>query len=420
MALSVRFLGKEIFGFEKSHETRSLENPKVSLTDADSINAFIGEAYKSFSGANVTPNTALSISALYRGIALLSGQIASLPLGVYRRDNDGNRFVADEHPAHNLLHTAPNHLYTSFIFRETMMVHLLLLDGNFYAYIERGKDYRPSKLWMLDPKQVRPILTDGQMFYFVTGFAEPIPARDMIHVPGLGFDGIKGLTPLKVAAQSIGYGITLQEFSQRFFSNGANVGHVIEHPNVMKKDQFDMFRESWDRAYEGVQKSHKTAILQGGAKLTKVGVAPEEAQFIESRKLSITDIARIIGVPPHKIYDLERSTFSNIEHQALEFVQDSIIPWIVRIEQEFNRKLFTNAEMSFYYCKHNVNGLLRGDVKTRSEYYQKMIQTGVMKPDEARALEDMNKEGGLASELFYPMNFKTESQYKAESNGNNQ
>lgn len=410
MAFEIKIFGKEILSY------RSLENPNTSLSDPDVVNSLLGDGYKSASGAKVTPQTALSISAFYRGVALLAGHMASLPLSVYHRGADGNRAVAYDHPTYRLLHDSPNHLFTSFTFRETMMVHLLVLDGNFYSIIERDAAYRPVRLWMLDPKQVTPILVDGQMFYFVNGFAEPFPARDIIHVAGLGFDGIKGLTPLRVAAESIGYSITLQQFSQNFFKNGANVGAVVEHPSKMTEDQYRMFRDSWERAYAGIHNTGKTAILQGGAKLNKVGIAPEEAQYLESRKHSVTDIARILGVPPHKIYDLERSTNNNIEHQGLEYVQDSLLTWITRTEQEFNRKLYTGAEIGKTYCKYNVNGLLRGDVKSRSEYYSKMVAAGIMTPDEARQYEEMNTMGGMASELHFPLNSKTENQLKSSTN----
>jgi HK97 family phage portal protein len=411
MAFSISLFGKELISY------RSLEDPANSLSDPDVVNAFTGNGvYKSFSGQSVTPKTAMTVSAFFRGVSLLAGQIAALPLSVYRKDENGHRVEAVRHPVHKLLHTEPNHLYTSFVFRETMMVHLLVSDGNFYSIIQRDGNFRPAKLWMCDPKQVFPIMVEGQMFYFVNGFCNPFPARDMIHVLGISFDGIKGLTPLKYHAQSIGYSLTLQEFSQRFFKNGANVGAVVEHPTKMTKDQYEMFRDSWDRAYAGTQNTGKTAILQGGAKLNKVGIAPEEAQYLESRKLSVTDIARILGVPPHKIYDLDKATFSNIEQQGIEFVQDSLLTWIRRIESEFDRKLFTEREKGSMYSKFNVSGLLRGDAAARGDYYSKMVGAGIMKPDEARAKEDMNAVGGLADELHFPLNNSTESQIKAKGN----
>ncbi len=412
MAFSLNLFGKEIMSY------RSLENPANSLSDPDVVNAFTGgDSFVSSSGQSVTPTKAMRVSAFFRGVDLLSSQIAALPLTVYKKDSSGNRFEAADHVVNRLLHTEPNHLYTSFVFRQTAMVHLLVEDGNFYSIIERDNNYMPKRLWICDPKQVRPIMTDGQMFYFVNGFREPFPARDMIHVLGLSFDGIVGLTPLKYHAQSLGYSLTLQEFSQRFFKNGANVGAVVEHPNKMTVDQYEMFRDSWDRAYAGTQNAGKTAILQGGAKLNKIGIAPDEAQYLESRKHSVSDIARILGVPPHKIYDLEKATFSNIEQQGIEFVQDSLLPWIRRFESEFDRKLFTEAEKRMpMYSKFNVSGLLRGDAAARGEYYSKLTGAGIMTPDEVRAKEDLNAKGGMADELHYPLNTTTESQLKAKGN----
>lgn len=417
MAFSFKIFGREVLSVS-SPEARSIaEDPSKSLTHPDVIDALTGSGqFTSTSGKSVTPTTAMTVSAFFRGVSLLAGQIATLPLSVYTIDENGNRKVASSHPVHRLLHTEPNHLYTSFVFRETMMVHLLVVQGNFYSIIERDGNFRPTKLWMVDPKQVWPVIYEGQIFYFINGFKQPFPARDIIHVPGLGFDGITGLTPLKYHAQSIGYSLTLQDFSQEFFKNGANVGGVVEHPNKMTREQYETFRDSWDRAYTGLQNTGKTAILQGGAKFNKIGIAPEEAQYLESRKHSVSDIARILGVPPHKIYDLERSTFSNIEQQGIEFVQDSLLTWIRRIESEFDRKLFTEREKGRMYTKFNVSGLLRGDATSRSNYLTSMVGAGIMKPNEAREKEDLNKEGGLADELHYPLNYTTESQLNSQSN----
>ncbi len=408
MAFSLKLFGKEVISFRSEN---NLENPANSINDPNIVNAFIGgESYTSFSGKSVTPKTAMTISAFWRGVDLLSTQLASLPLSVYKKEN-GHRIEAVDHPIYNLL-KEPNHLYSSFVFHETAMLHLLVLDGNFYAIIERDENYRPVRLWICDPKQVMPIYVEGQMFYFVTGFKDPFPARDMIHVVGKSFDGLIGLTPLKYHAQTLGYSLTLQEFSQKFFKNGAHLSGVVEHPGKMTKEQYQTFRDSWERAYTGMAFTGKTGILQGGAKYNKISISPEEAQYLESRKHSVTDIARILGVPPHKVYDLDKATFSNIEQQGIEFVQDSMLPWIRRFESEYHRKLFFTDERKYMYTKFNVNGLLRGDAAARGEYYSKMTAAGIMTPDEVREKEDLNPKGGMASELHFPLNNATESQIK--------
>lgn len=414
MAVEIKIFGKELFSF------RSLENPSTSLSDPDVVNALIsgGESLSYRPGQKITPDAALSISAFYRGVALLSGHIAAFPLSVYRKAN-GRREVASDHPVHYLLHDQPNPLYTSFIFREVMMNHLLLLDGNFYALIERDERYRPNRLHLLDPKKVEVVIFNGEKYYFVQGFKEPFPARDIIHVAGMGYDGVKGLTPLKVAAKTLGYSMTLHQFGDNFFSGGAHMAGIVEHPSKMTTEQYNQFKDSWYQSYHGMKNQGKVGILQAGAKYSKIGIAPEEAQFLQSRQFTVTDIARFLGVPPHKIYDLSKSTNNNIEHQSLEYLQDSLLPWLVRSEQEFNHKLFAEAERGTYYTKYNFNGLLRGDSTARSAFYSQAINSGWMKPDEARELEDFNPVGGMADELHYPVNTMTESQLNNQSNEQN-
>jgi len=308
-------------------------------------------------------------------------------------------------------------MQTSFYFRETALTHLLLTSGNFYAYILRGVNYQPDSLWLMEPSKVRVVLVDYQLWYFVEGVREPIPARDMIHVAGLGFDGIKGKTPLAIAREAIGQGLTLQDFASYFFANGAHVSAVVEHPAKMTTDQYNRFLESWNRAYQGMTKNGKTAILEGGAKLNKLSIPPEEAQFLQTRKFNVTEIARIFGVAPHKIYDLERSTNNNIEHQGIEFVTDTISILAARIEAEFNRKLFREDEKATHYTKFNLNALLRGDAASRASFYQAMRNVSAMTSNEIRGLEDLNPIPGAADELTFPLNMATESQLKKQNDG---
>jgi len=410
MSWKLSIFGKDVIDFR----SESLENPANSLSDPSVIEALTG-GMKANTGATVNPNTALAVSAVYRAVALLSGTMAALPLHVYQREDQGNRNMALQHPAYNLLHNEPNSMQTSFYFRETAMTHLLLTSGNFFAYILRGTNYQPDSIYLLEPEKVRVVMVDYQLWYFVEGVKEPIPARDMIHVAGLGFDGIKGKTPLRIAREAIGQGLTLQDFASYFFANGANVSAVIEHPAKMNDQQYTRFRESWERAYQGVQKSNRTAILEGGAKLNKLSIPPEEAQFLQTRKFNVTEIARIFGVAPHKLYDLERSTNNNIEHQGIEFVQDTISILAARIEAEFNRKLFRENEKGRFYTKFNLNALMRGDVATRAGYYSLMRNITAMTADEIRQLEDMNPRGGEADELLFPLNMATETQLKQQN-----
>lgn len=414
MSWKLRLFGKDVIDYR----SESLENPANSLSDPSVIEALTG-GYKANTGASVTATSSLGVSAVYRAVALLSGTMAALPFGVYQRDEQGNRNVALNHRTYNLVHNEPNPMQTSFYFRETALTHLLLTSGNFYAYILRDASYMPESIWLLEPTKVRVVMTDWQLWYFVEGVKEPIPARDMIHVAGMGFDGIQGKTPLKIAREAIGQGLTLQDFASYFFANGAHVSAVVEHPAKMNDTQYERFLTSWNRAYQGMTKNGKTAILEGGAKLNKLSIPPEEAQMLQTRKFNVTEIARIFGVAPHKLYDLERSTNNNIEHQGIEFVQDTISILAARIEAEFNRKLFRENEKGRYYCKFNLNALMRGDVKTRAFYYKTMRDASVFSSDDILKLEDMNPRGGVANELLFPMNMATETQLKNQNKQTN-
>jgi len=223
----------------------------------------------------------------------------------------------------------------------------------------------------------------------VQGLDDLIPDRDMLHIPGLGYDGIKGLSVISYARESIGSGLAAQKFGGRFFGSGANMGGTLEHPTILKPEAYERLKNSWNENNSGIGNSHKTTILEHGTKYTRIGIPPNDAQFIETRKFSVADICRWYGVPPHLVYDLEKATFSNIEHQGLEYVIYSLLPWSVKIEQEYNRKIFTEAEKGHVFVEHNMDALLRGDAKTRSEFYRKMVSISSMSPDEVRAKENM-------------------------------
>lgn len=407
------------FGNPKS-EARSLENPNTPI-DANNISDLIGDSYRSISGTAVSSDSALTLSAVYRAVTLLSGTIAALPWHVYLVDKQGNTELAQSHPLYYLLHDAPHHLHSSYKFREAMMSHVLLVDGNFYAIINRnGFSNKVESLRLIDnPRGVVPVLTaSDQLFYFVPGYNEPFPARDIFHVAGFGFDGIKGKAPLKIAREAFGMGLTLQEFGQRFFQNGSHIGGVVESPSVMTEPQYERFKTSWAKAYRSVLKTGETAILEGGAKFNRIGIAPEEAQFLQSRKFSIDEVARIFGLPPHMLAQMDGATFSNIEHQGIELVQYTLLQWCRNIESEVSRKLVSTTERGIIYSSFNLDGLLRGDSSSRATYLNTLVQAGIYTRNEARALENRNKITGLADELLFPLNMATETQFLKNQNLN--
>jgi len=211
----------------------------------------------------------------------------------------------------------------------------------------------------------------------------------VLHIPGLGFDGLIGYSPIAMAKNAIGLAIATEEYGAKFFANGAAPSGVLEHPGTIK-DPIRV-KESWNSAYQGSANAHKIAVLEEGMKYTPIGIAPEQAQFLETRKFQIDEIARIFRVPPHMLADLEKSSFSNIEQQSLEFVKYTLDPWVVRWEQSMCRVLFSESEKSSYFIKFNVDGLLRGDYASRMSGYATARQNGWMSTNDIRELENLDR-----------------------------
>ncbi|MCL2105795.1 MAG: phage portal protein [Oscillospiraceae bacterium] len=354
------------------------------------------------SGKVVNEQTAMTVTAVYACVRILAEAIAGLPLHVYHYKPDGGKERDISHPLFRLLHDAPNPEMTSFVFRETLMAHLLL-HGNAYAQIIRDGHGRVLALYPLLPGRMR-VSRDkrtGQIVYSYTkdeGPAVPLSKDDVLHIPGLGFDGLIGYSPIAMAKNSIGMALATEEYGAAFFANGANPGGVLEHPGVIKDVQ--RVKDSWNAGYRGSGNAHKIALLEDGMKFHAIGIPPEQAQFLETRKFQITEIARIFRVPPHMLADLERATFSNIEHQSLEFVKYCLNPWVVRWEQALMQALLLPGEKAGYFIRFNMEGLLRGDFKSRTEGYATGRQNGWLSANDIRELEDMNRipelEGGDA------------------------
>ena len=345
------------------------------------------------SGKNVNERTAMTVTAVYACVRILAEAIAGLPLHVYRYRPDGGKERVPGHALFRLLHDAPNPEMTSFVFRETLMAHLLL-HGNAYAQIIRDGRGQVLSLYPLLPSRMR-VDRDkktGRIVYTYTkedGPDIPLSWDEVLHIPGLGFDGLIGYSPIAMAKNAVGLALAIEEYGAAFFANGANPGGVLEHPGVVKNPE--QLRESWHGQYGGSGKAHKIAVLEEGLKFHAIGIAPEAAQFLQTRKFQINEIARIFRIPPHLIGDLEKATFSNIEHQSLEFVKYSIGPWVVRWEQALMQTLLLPGEKREYFIKFNLDGLLRGDTKSRNESYATGRQNGWLSANDIRELEDMNR-----------------------------
>ena len=351
------------------------------------------------SGKTVTERSAMQMTAVYSCVRILAEAVAGLPLHLYRYKEDGGKEKALDHPLYLLLHDEPNPEMSSFVFRETLMTHLLLW-GNAYAQIIRNGKGEVIALYPLMPNRMvvdRDI--HGQLYYQYTrsteeaptmkGVTVNLPPSDVLHIPGLGFDGLVGYSPIAMAKNAIGMAIACEEYGAKFFANGAAPGGVLEHPGTIKDPQ--RVRESWQSTFGGSGNSNKIAVLEEGMKYTPIGISPEQAQFLETRKFQINEIARIFRVPPHMVGDLEKSSFSNIEQQSLEFVKYTLEPWLVRWEQSIQRTLFSPEEKKRYFAKFNVEGLLRGDYASRMSGYATARQNGWMSANDIRELENLDR-----------------------------
>ena len=353
---------------------------------------------KSAAGAKVNEFTAMQTTAVYACVRILAESIAGLPLHLYEYRGNGKERVPG-HPLYFLLHDSPNPEMTSFIFRETAMIHLLLW-GNSYAQILRDGRGRVMGLYPLLPNRMSVGRDEsGEIVYTYTPMSESNPhlkgqrqitlrREDVLHIPGLGFDGLVGYSPIAMAKNAIGIALATEEYGAAFFKNGARPGGVLEHPGVLKDPS--KLRESWHAVYGGTMNTGRIAVLEEGVKYQQIAIPPEEAQFLETRKFQIDEIARLYRVPPHMIGDLEKSSFNNIEQQSLEFVKYTLNPWVVRWEQSLQKALLTDKERKEYFIRFKVDGLLRGDYKSRMEGYAIGRQNGWLSANDIRSLEDMN------------------------------
>ena len=365
----------------------------------DSLN---GSGYRfmmggSTSGKKVNERSAMQMTAVYACVRILSESIASLPVHLYQYESEGNKAKAVKHPLYRILHDEPNPEMTSFVFRETLMTHLLLW-GNAYAQIIRNGKGEVIGLYPLMPNRMtvdrnafgkicyRYQMQDSDAHTGKSGNVTLKPS-DVLHIPGLGFDGLVGYSPIAMAKNAIGLSIATEEYGARFFANGATPGGILEFPGTVKNPE--SIRESWNKGFSG-NNAHKVAILEEGMKYTPISISPEQAQFLETRKFQIDEIARIFRVPPHMVGDLEKSSFSNIEQQSLEFVKYTLEPWIIRWEQSLNRALLSETEKPDYFVKFNVDGLLRGDYQSRMNGYAIARQNGWMSANDIRSLEQLD------------------------------
>jgi len=374
---------------------RSRDKPK---------NKMLGSGYTflmggTTAGKTVTERSAMQMTAVYSCVRILAEAVAGLPLHLYSYKVDGGKEKALDHPLYHLLHDEPNPEMSSFVFRETLMTHLLLW-GNAYAQIIRNGKDEVVALYPLIPNRMTVNRgDDGRLYYEYNRFSDEVnskgsgtvilSSRDVLHIPGLGFDGLVGYSPIAMAKNAIGMAIACEEYGAKFFANGAAPSGVLEHPGTIKDPK--RVREAWQSQFGGSANSGKVAVLEEGMKYTPISISPEQAQFLETRKFQINEIARIFRVPPHMVGDLEKSSFSNIEQQSLEFVKYTLDPWVIRWEQSLMRSLLSNEEKKQYFIKFNLEGLLRGDYESRMKGYSIGRQNGWMSANDIRELENLDR-----------------------------
>ena len=348
--------------------------------------------HNSATGVSVTPDTARRCGAVLACVRVLAETMATLPYVLYRREGD-RRVRETEHPLYSLLKDQPNRWQTSFEFREMMMGHVLL-RGN--AYAQKVLDRRGNiiELVPLNPTRMTPKLTvEGSVIYdYRAGDGQKVsfPSDLIFHLRGYASDGVTGISPIAEARETIGLALAAEEFGARTFANDAQPGGILEHPGKLGEEALINLRNSIQQNHGGVKNARKYMILEEGMKWTRIGMSPDDTQYIETRKFQIEEIARIFRVPPHLIGHLERATFSNIEHQGLEFVTHTVLPWLRRWEQAISIRLMTAEERKVYYSEFLVDGLLRGDIQTRYNAYAVGRQWGWLSADDVRRFENMD------------------------------
>ncbi len=347
---------------------------------------------------------ALTLTAVWCAIRLLAESVSSLPISVYSKQTNGDKLEDVKSPIYKLIKFKPNFYQNKITFFEYIML-CICTEGNSYVQIVRNNSGTPVELICLNPENVTVVINDGELFYQVDN-GGVLDSSDILHFKTLTDDGINGISPIDQCAKALKYSENLQEFGNTFFSNGAKPSSILQTDRALSDTALQRLKTSFNNNYGKLKNSNSTIVLEEGLTFKPISISPEQAQFLSSRQFSITEVARIFRVQPHLIMDLSKSSFANIEMQSQEFLTYTLMPYITRIEEEMNLKLFRTNELGSKFVEFNVNGLLRGDVKSRTESYRSAITNGYMTINEVRQKENMNSiEGG--DKHFMQMNMTT-------------
>ena len=388
----------------KSFFTRALSLSGGNLRDPRLNELFGGSSTDS--GVSITPETALTYSAVYQAVRCISEAVSSLPLNLYERQPGGGKSKASAHPLYSILHDSPNPEMSSLQWRECSMAHLLLW-GNSYTEIVRDLDGNCVELWPIDPSIVTAKRTDsGELYYDLNRGKSFITAANMLHISGLSFDGISGMSPISMARQSLGLSLAIEQFGAGYFGRGARPGGVLTFPGQLSPEARQNLRRSFEELHAGGANSHRVALLEAGLKWESIGVPPDDSQFLQSREFQVVEVARWFNIPPHKLRDLNKPSYNSLEMMNIEFLTDTLRPWLVRWEQALNRKIIRPKDRGSYFVEHNVEGVLRGDIASRYQAYSVARNWGWLSVNEIREKENMNGVGPEGDLYMQPLNMQ--------------
>ena len=374
---------------------------------SESLFSGVFSSMRSHAGPTVNQNTALNLPAVYCAVGIIADALAMLPFDVLQNVNGKKQKVSD-HPISDLLNHSPNPYMSAMTLRQTQMFHALLW-GNGYQEIERNGAGQPVSIWPLMPDATKPVKkpTEDRLYYqtSIAGQGFNIEKDDVLHIPAMGYDGYVGYSPVSVCRNAIGLGLATEEYGSKFFANDAKSGGFLQHPGKLSDTAQKNIMDGVEKK-SGLDNAHRIKILEEGMKFVSTTIPPEDAQFLGTREFQIAEIARIYRVPLVLLQSMEKATSwgSGIESMMLGFIGWTLSPWIIKTEQEINRKMFTESEREKgFYCKMNLNAIMRADMAARAAFYKEGILNGYMTRNEVREKEDWNPIEGLDKPLI-PLN----------------
>lgn len=387
-----------------------IAKPQAAASTIENLMRSVYGGSTSATGITVNTDSAMRVGAVYTCVLVLSQSVAQLPLHEYEKSST-SKSKATNHYLYDLVHDQPNEWMTSYEMKQLVMVHLLLRGNSIWLKAKVPGQRKIRELIPFHPNLIQGIQQDSKyrLSYKVkrpnSTEIDTIPGDRVVHFRGLSMDGFSGLSPLEYAREMIGLSIATEKHGAKLFANGARLGGILSHPTKISEGAHERLIKSFNEAYTGVENAHKTALIEEGMTWNKVTMTAEDSQFLDTRKYQRSEIAGFYRVPSHMINDLEKATFSNVEHLDLAFVKHSLMPWLVSFEQTLKKDCMTDEEKKKYYFKFSVEGLLRGDIKSRNEAHQKAVMGGWLNRNEVRETEDRNPVDGL-EEFLEPMNMQ--------------